>query len=195
MMTQREFQPADESEVARIAEWWITKTDRNYARAMGAGGVDEVIQQVWVALLKNPPPTEWKLTTLVVNTVGWAILELEGRSKKAKFNRGVFLRATELQEENHPVYLMDPAESLEAEELRAKVDEVLRLLPYRSREVLRQRYGLDGQAPLTLEAVGKIWELSRERIRHIEFKALERLQHHSLANQLRPFADFSLEDE
>jgi RNA polymerase sigma factor (sigma-70 family) len=195
MMAQHKFQPADESEVARIAEWWMTKTDRNYARAMEAGGVDEVTQQVWVNLLKSPPATEWKLSTIVVKAVEWAIMELHGRSKKVQFNRAVFLRAVELQEEHHPVDLPSLTEALEREELRTKVGEVLRFLTYRSREVIRQRFGLDGQSPLTLQEVGNIWGVTRECVRHIEQVALKKLQHHSLSHQLLPFTDFLFEDE
>jgi RNA polymerase sigma factor (sigma-70 family) len=195
MMAERRFQPADESEVARIAEWWMTKNDRNLARAMEAGGVDEVIQQVWLRLLRNPPPTEWKLSTIVVKAVEWAILELHGRNKTVQFNQAVFLRAVELQEEHHPVDLPSLTEALEREELRTKVSEVLRLLPYRSREVIRQRFGLDGQSPLTLQEAGDIWGVTRECVRHIEQKALKKLQHHSLSHQLLPFTDFLFEDE
>jgi RNA polymerase sigma factor (sigma-70 family) len=194
-LVQRKFHPADESEVARIAEWWMTKNDRNYARAMEAGGVDEVIQQVWMRLLKNPPPTEWKLTTIVVKAVEWAIFELHGRNENVKFNQGVFLRAVELHEVHHPVALTSPTETLEREELRTRVGEVLRCLPYRSCEVIRHRYGLDGQPPKTLKEVSEIFLVTGTRVRQIEQKALKKLQHHSLSKQLLPFTEFLLEDE
>lgn len=194
-LVQRKFHPADESEVARIAEWWMTKTARNYARAMEAGGVDEVIQQVWMRLLKSPPPTEWKLTTIVVKTVEWAICELHGRNGNATFNRGVFLQAIELQEAHHPVVLPSPIEALEREELRTRVGEVLRFLTPRERTVIHHRYGLDGQSPSTLKEVSEIIGVTIKRVRQIEHKALKKLQHHSLSNQFLPFTEFLLEDE
>lgn len=194
-LVQRKFQPADESEVARIAEWWMTKTDRNYARAMEAGGVDEVIQQVWMRLLKSPPPTEWKLTTIVVKTVEWAICELHGTNGNATFNRGVFLQAIELQEVHHPVALPSPTEALEREELRTRVGEVLRFLTHRERTVIHHRYGLGGKSPMLLKEVAEMFNLTPARIRQIEYKALKKLQHHSLSKQLLPFTEFLLEDE
>ena len=50
-------------------------------------------------------------------------------------------------------------------------------MPEREREVLKMRFGLDGGYQLTLEEVGLYFEVTRERIRQIEAKALRRLRH------------------
>ena len=61
-------------------------------------------------------------------------------------------------------------------------------LDAREQEVLRLRYGIDGEAPRTLELIGERFQLTRERIRQIEWKALRKLRHPRLAGHLRDFA-------
>jgi len=81
-------------------------------------------------------------------------------------------------------FLADDAESGETEaiakhdksHLRLRIEEVLCTLAYREREIIRLRYGLDDDCPLTLEEVGKIFGVTRERIRQIEAKAVKKLQ-------------------
>ena len=61
--------------------------------------------------------------------------------------------------------------------LKEKLNEVLKKeLNEREEQVLRLRYGLDDGAPKTLEEVGKIFEVTRERIRQIEVKAINKLK-------------------
>lgn len=71
--------------------------------------------------------------------------------------------------------------------LREAVAEVLASLKPREQEVLRLRFGLDGNDPQTLEEVGQRFGLTRERIRQIEAKALKRLRHPSRSRRLRDF--------
>ena len=61
--------------------------------------------------------------------------------------------------------------------LKEQLDEVLKTLNEREEMVLRYRYGLDDGSPKTLEEVGKIFNVTRERIRQIEVKALRKLRH------------------
>ena len=73
--------------------------------------------------------------------------------------------------------------------LKSKIADVLQSLDYREREILRLRYGLvDGYA-YTLEEVGKIFSVTRERVRQIETKAVRALQHPVRARQLSGFLD------
>jgi RNA polymerase primary sigma factor len=75
--------------------------------------------------------------------------------------------------------------------LKSKIADVLQSLDYREREILRLRYGLvDGYA-YTLEEVGKIFSVTRERVRQIETKAVRSLQHPVRARQLSGFLEES----
>ncbi len=61
--------------------------------------------------------------------------------------------------------------------LREKIDELLKTLTYREREIVRLRYGLADGYCYTLEEVGRIFKVTRERVRQIEAKAVSKLQH------------------
>lgn len=73
--------------------------------------------------------------------------------------------------------------------LQEKLKEVLNTLPKREQEVLKMRFGLDDGYSLTLEEVGLYFEVTRERIRQIEAKALRRLRHPRRASGLRDYID------
>ena len=77
-----------------------------------------------------------------------------------------------LQDETHQMpedYAMDMS-------LRDEVNELLKNLDDREAEIIRYRFGLDGYAPLSLKEVGLIFNLTKERIRQIEKKALQQLK-------------------
>jgi len=71
--------------------------------------------------------------------------------------------------------------------LREQLNSVLNTLSGREEKVLRYRYGLDDGSPKTLEEVGKIFKVTRERIRQIEVKALRKLRHPSRKKKLEDF--------
>jgi RNA polymerase primary sigma factor len=73
--------------------------------------------------------------------------------------------------------------------LKEKINGVLKTLPYREREIIRLRYGLGDGYSYTLEETGRIFKVTRERIRQIEAKALRKLQHHARSNHLRGFVE------
>jgi len=86
----------------------------------------------------------------------------------------------------------DPLHDMNRELLRSRIAGVLRALNYREREIIRLRYGLvDGYA-YTLEEVGKIFSVTRERVRQIEAKAVRKLQHPIRSRRLSHFLDHSL---
>ncbi|MDR2761574.1 MAG: sigma-70 family RNA polymerase sigma factor [Planctomycetaceae bacterium] len=72
---------------------------------------------------------------------------------------------------------LTPVESLSRESLKSKIDEVLEDLTTREREVIKLRYGLTDGSIYTLEEVGKMFSVTRERIRQIEATAFKKLQH------------------
>ncbi len=78
-----------------------------------------------------------------------------------------------------------PDETVGDRELSHETRELLKLLTPREEQVLRMRFGIDAQGDLTLEDVGKSFELTRERIRQIETKALRKLRLPSLHRKLK----------
>ncbi len=73
--------------------------------------------------------------------------------------------------------------------LREKIEEALDQLTPRERDVLKMRFGLDDGYPHTLEEVGKHFQVTRERIRQIESKALKKLRHPTRCRRLRDYLD------
>lgn len=73
--------------------------------------------------------------------------------------------------------------------LREQIQDVLETLPSREQEVLKMRFGLDDGYSLTLEEVGLYFNVTRERIRQIEAKALRRLRHPRRSGGLRDYID------
>jgi RNA polymerase primary sigma factor len=71
---------------------------------------------------------------------------------------------------------------LRPEDLRTALERALQRLPEREREIVRLRYGMDGEAPVTLAEIGRRLGLSRERVRQIEVEALKQL---ALARELQ----------
>ena len=83
----------------------------------------------------------------------------------------------------------DPFDVVAAKELRQKLDAIIKGLRPKTGQILRMRFGFDGKDDFTLEDVGKRFELTRERIRQIESKALRRLKQPSIASQLQFWID------
>ncbi|EMI5491491.1 RNA polymerase sigma factor RpoD [Providencia stuartii] len=82
-----------------------------------------------------------------------------------------------------------PLDSATSESLRSATHEVLAGLTAREAKVLRMRFGIDMNTDHTLEEVGKQFDVTRERIRQIEAKALRKLRHPSRSEVLRSFLD------
>lgn len=82
-----------------------------------------------------------------------------------------------------------PMDAAEAKMLKAQVEDILNTLAPREAMVLILRYGLKDNRPRTLEEVGKVFNVTRERIRQIEAKALRRLKHPNKMKKLKDFLD------
>ena len=82
-----------------------------------------------------------------------------------------------------------PAEAIQNSSLSETVRQVLDSLSPREAKVLRMRFGIEMQSDHTLEEVGKQFDVTRERIRQIETKALRKLRHPSRADKLRSFVE------
>ena len=85
--------------------------------------------------------------------------------------------------------VLSPVEAATVEGLREATREVLSTLTPREAKVLRMRFGIDMSTDHTLEEVGKQFDVTRERIRQIEAKALRKLRHPNRSEQLRSFLD------
>ncbi|MDO5582205.1 MAG: sigma-70 family RNA polymerase sigma factor [Planctomycetia bacterium] len=83
----------------------------------------------------------------------------------------------------------DPLSEMNATALRDLINDALSVLSFREREVLRLRFGLADGYTYTLEEVGRIFSVTRERVRQIEAKAVRKLQHPVRARQLYVFLD------
>ncbi len=82
-----------------------------------------------------------------------------------------------------------PVHTATQEMLKDKIDVVLKTLTYREREIIKLRYGLGDGYTYTLEEVGRIFKVTRERVRQIEAKAVRKLQHPVRSKQLKGFLD------
>ncbi|HLS59594.1 MAG TPA: RNA polymerase sigma factor RpoD [Virgibacillus sp.] len=84
---------------------------------------------------------------------------------------------------------VSPSDNAAYELLKEQLEDVLDTLTDREENVLRLRFGLDDGRTRTLEEVGKVFGVTRERIRQIEAKALRKLRHPSRSKQLKDFLD------
>jgi len=82
-----------------------------------------------------------------------------------------------------------PVASATQEMLKDRIDVVLKTLSYREREIIKLRYGIGDGYTYTLEEVGRIFKVTRERVRQVEAKAIRKLQHPVRARKLEGFMD------
>jgi RNA polymerase primary sigma factor len=82
-----------------------------------------------------------------------------------------------------------PASTASTDILKHRIESVLRSLSYREREIIKLRYGIGDGYTYTLEEVGRIFKVTRERVRQVEAKALRKLQHPVRARKLAGFMD------
>jgi RNA polymerase primary sigma factor len=82
-----------------------------------------------------------------------------------------------------------PVASATQEMLKERIDIILKTLSYREREIIKLRYGIGDGYTYTLEEVGRIFKVTRERVRQVEAKAIRKLQHPVRARKLEGFLD------
>ncbi|MBL9031248.1 MAG: RNA polymerase sigma factor RpoD [Phycisphaerae bacterium] len=82
-----------------------------------------------------------------------------------------------------------PSETAAQDMLKNRIEQVLRTLTYREREIIKLRYGIGDGYTYTLEEVGRIFKVTRERVRQVEAKAIRKLQHPVRARKLQGFVD------
>lgn len=89
---------------------------------------------------------------------------------------------------------ISPANATAYSMLKEQMDDVLMTLTEREEKVLRLRFGIGDGYPRTLEEVGQIFNVTRERVRQIEAKALRKLRHPTRSRRLKNFLDIKLSD-
>ncbi len=82
-----------------------------------------------------------------------------------------------------------PMVSAGTEMLKDRIEDVLKTLTYREREIIKLRYGIGDGYTYTLEEVGRIFKVTRERVRQVEAKAIRKLQHPVRSRKLEGFLD------
>ncbi len=82
-----------------------------------------------------------------------------------------------------------PVSSASSDMLKDRIEAVLKTLTYREREIIKLRYGIGDGYTYTLEEVGKIFKVTRERVRQVEAKAIRKLQHPVRARKLQGFLE------
>ncbi|MCX5658655.1 MAG: sigma-70 family RNA polymerase sigma factor, partial [Planctomycetota bacterium] len=89
----------------------------------------------------------------------------------------------------------NPSDTATSEMLRSRIEQVLKTLTYREREIIKLRYGIGDGYTYTLEEVGRIFKVTRERVRQVEAKAIRKLQHPVRSRKLAGFLDGTFERE
>jgi RNA polymerase primary sigma factor len=84
---------------------------------------------------------------------------------------------------------VSPAEAVINANLKERTADVLRTLSAREEKIIRMRFGIEDGSERTLEEVGQSFDVTRERIRQIEVKALRKLRHRSRSQKLKSFFD------
>ena len=83
----------------------------------------------------------------------------------------------------------DPLAGMNLDMLKSRLDDVLQTLDYREREIIRLRYGLADGYAYTLQEIGRIFSVTRERVRQIESEAIRKLQHPGPTQKLSGFLE------
>jgi RNA polymerase primary sigma factor len=113
-------------------------------------------------------------------------MKMSGRhlSMDASFNQGEDNRLLDIiQDDNQP----PPDFKLMEESLKVEIERALESLSERESEVVKLYFGLNREHPLTLEEIGELFGLTRERVRQIKEKAIRRLRHTSRSKILRAY--------
>ena len=91
--------------------------------------------------------------------------------------------------------LGSPSDQASNDMLRQRINDVLKTLTYREREILKLRYGIGDGYTYTLEEVGRIFKVTRERVRQVESKAIRKLQHPVRRKRLSSFMNSDPEQQ
>jgi len=182
------------------ATWWIrqaiTRSISDQARTIRIpvhmieqiNKVSRESRQLLQSLGREPTDEE------VAERLGWTVLRVKQVKKVAREPISLEMPIGEEEDSLLGDFIEDkdvenPALRTARTLLQEEVSDVLATLPPREQEVLKMRFGLGDGYSLTLEEVGLLFKVTRERIRQIEAKALRRLRHPRRATKLKDFLD------
>jgi len=182
------------------ATWWIrqaiTRSISDQARTIRIPvhmieQINKVVResrQLLQSLGREPSDEE------IAEKLGWTVSRIKQVKKVAREPISLEMPIGEEEDSLLGDFIEDkdvenPAHRTQRTLLTEEVAEVLATLPPREQEVLKMRFGLGDGYSLTLEEVGLLFKVTRERIRQIEAKALRRLRHPRRATKLKDFLD------
>jgi len=182
------------------ATWWIrqaiTRSISDQARTIRIpvhmieqiNKVSRESRQLLQSIGREPTDEE------IADKLGWPVQRVKQVKKVAREPISLEMPIGEEEDSSLGDFIEDkdvenPALRTARTMLQEQVAEVLATLPPREQEVLKMRFGLGDGYSLTLEEVGLLFKVTRERIRQIEAKALRRLRHPRRATKLRDFMD------
>jgi RNA polymerase primary sigma factor len=87
--------------------------------------------------------------------------------------------------------MLSPLDFAIRDDMKSMIDKILCSLPCKEEQIIRKRFGIGEDSPRTLEEVGLEFDVTRERIRQIEVKAIRKLKHPSRSKWLREFIEKS----
>ncbi len=91
----------------------------------------------------------------------------------------------------HASHVREGSRSRDGHDRKRQIEEALYSLNRKEAGILRRRFGIGMESPMTLEEIGREFNVTRERIRQIEVKALRKLKHPSRSNVLKDFLESS----
>ncbi len=182
------------------ATWWIrqaiTRSIADQARTIRIpvhmietiNKLNRVSRQILQEIGREPTPEELSIKMLIPEDKIRKVLKIakEPISMETPIGEDEDLHLGDFIEDSS---LELPLESATSESLKFVTNEILSSLTPREAKVLRMRFGIDMNSDHTLEEVGKQFDVTRERIRQIEAKALRKLRHPSRSDLLRSFLD------
>lgn len=193
MVTLESF--TDETEqVEHLIKWWISRTKSRYHRVLLRGTVRDFINDVWLKLLRDfrdDKQVECSMSTAVIHQCHWTLVDnILPEYRRATYDFRHKQRSARRVKCTDRIGGSEASlDYAEAAERDRAIAGVLCSIPIREAAVIRARYGLFGDAVMTLEQVGRAMQRSRERVRQLETVGIKRMQHHTLASKLFPFVD------
>ena len=180
-------------EVTHLIKWWVSRSKLRYHRVRKHGTTGDFISDVWVRMLSNlkdQKEVDCSLATIVLNSCQWEIVCPKRLGTKRTWEARERIRQAEDVQSYHRIENYDGEQLVEFvsnKELKNIIAELLRSLTWRQAVIVRARLGLLGDKEMTLEEIGSLLKIGRERVRQIELQGLKKLQDHTREDKLRPF--------